>query len=159
MFKYYKITTIIPTVAIAAGYCLVGIIDIVFELNISLTNKDVCAFTTLFYLVFIWIPVNFIITLPMFLNSYKSKLCISFLSWFPLSILWFTYLLSNLRSYHIDKESIVIYSLILPYFIGLCWSFISFCKKNKREKRSRTMPSHNERFCESGGVCPPEHLC
>ncbi len=132
MLKYYKAATIIPTIAIIAGYSLVGIADITFELDILLTNKDVDAFTTLFYLVFIWMPVNFIITLPIFLNNYKSAIWICFLSWFPLSMLWFIYLLSNLRNYTIDKESIVIYSLILPYLIGLCWSFITFCEeKNK----------------------------
>ena len=29
------------------------------------------------------------------------------------------------------KESIVIYSFAIPYFIGLCWSFILFCKEKE----------------------------
>jgi len=31
--------------------------------------------------------------------------------------------------------------------------------KNVKRQTKQKMPSHNEQFCESGGVYPPKHLC
>ena len=134
MFKYYKIATIIPFIVIVVCYFLLGIIDFVFGLNISLTNKDVTPFYVLFY-VPIWGFLNFVLTVPILFNNLKSKFIFAFLSWFPLSMFYYIFWFLNLSIPKYDyKEGIVVYSFTIPYFIGLSWSFILFCKEKKCAK-------------------------